>query len=152
MSSSTLTSRVFDSVGRSAPLSAAREPRTASKQAWTRSQTSQWPTPSITTDPGAPDPLEAPQTGAMVIRTVQLAPRVARPVRTDPASVELPPSVDRLAAAVRSHPRGAARAGMTMGPLSIQPAGAILTTKPTATHEQAILKIQRQPPQSIFKI
>jgi ABC-type Co2+ transport system permease subunit len=54
--------------------------------------------------------------------------------------------------AVPSHLRGAARAGMTVGPLSTRLAGAILTTKAMATHKQAILKIRKQPPKAIFEI
>jgi hypothetical protein len=69
--------------------------------------------------------------------------QVARPARTDPASMEVPHSVDHLATAVRSHPRGAAHTGMTVGPLSIQLAGVILTTKATATLKPADLKIQK---------
>jgi hypothetical protein len=152
MSSSMLTSLAFDSVGRSALLLVDREPRTGSKRSWTLKRTSQSHTPSITTVPGVPEPLKASQTSAMVIRTVLSAPRMARPVRTDPSSVEVPPSMDRSDAAVPSHFRGVARAGMTVGPLSIQPAGAILTIEPTATHEQAVLKIRKPPPKFIFKI
>jgi ABC-type cobalamin transport system ATPase subunit len=79
--------------------------------------------------------------------------QVARPVRTDPASVEAHSVEAPPVGAVPGHRiQGAARAGMTVGLLSIRLAGAILTTKPTATLKPAILKIQKQPPQSIFKI
>jgi hypothetical protein len=92
------------------------------------------------------------QTSTMVIQTVLLD-QVARPVRTDLISVEAPLSVDRLVGATPGHRiRGAARTGMTVGPLSIQPAGTILTTKATATLKPAILKIQKQPPSTIFEI
>jgi hypothetical protein len=79
--------------------------------------------------------------------------RVARPVRTDPASVEAL-SVEALpVGAVPGHRiHGVARAGMTVTPLSVRLAGAILTTDTTATREQAILKIRKQPPTCIFKI
>jgi hypothetical protein len=119
-------------------LRAARGLQTASKPLWTHRRTSQWCTPLITMDPGAPEP----RTGAMVIQTVQLAPRVARPVRMDPASVEVLQSVDHLAGVIPSHCQAVARAGMTVGPLSIQLAGGILTTKPTAMHKPANLKIR----------
>jgi hypothetical protein len=77
--------------------------------------------------------------------------QVARPVRTEaPASVEAR-SVDRSVAAVRSHLRGAARAGMTVGPLSVQLAGALTTATTTVTHEQAILKIRFSIPKTIFE-
>jgi ABC-type cobalamin transport system ATPase subunit len=76
--------------------------------------------------------------------------QVARPVRTDPASVEVPLSVE--VGAVPGHRiQGAARAGMTVGPLSIQLAGAPTTAISTATHEQAILKIQFSTPRAIFE-
>jgi hypothetical protein len=155
MSSSTLTRQASVSAARSVLLSADKELQTASKRSWTRKRTSQWHTPSITTVPGTPEPLKAPQTArtdAMVIRTVQSAPRMAHPVRTDLSvealSMEAPP-----VRAVPRHPRGgAACAGMTVGPLSTQPAGAILTTKPTATLKPAVLKIQKPPPWTIFEI
>jgi hypothetical protein len=155
MSSSTLTRQASASAERSALLSADREPRTASKRSWILRRTSQSHTPSITTVPGVPEPQETPQTvrteTLMVIRTVLLD-QVARPVRTEaPVSVELPPSVDRLDGAVPGHFRGVARAGMTVGPLSVQPAGALTTATPTATHEQAILKIRFSIPRAIFK-
>jgi hypothetical protein len=78
--------------------------------------------------------------------------QVAHPVRTDPASVEAR-SVEALpVGAVPGHRiQGAARAGMTATPLSTRLAGAILTTKPTATHERAILKIQFSIPKTIFE-
>jgi hypothetical protein len=155
MSSSTLTRPAFGSVGHSALPSAVTEPRTASKPLWIPKRTSQWPTPLITTVPGVPEPQETPQTArtdAMVIRTVHPAPRMARPVRTEaPTSVEAH-SVDRSAAAVSSHFRGAARMGMTMGPLSLLLAGVILTTETMATLKPAVLKIRKQPPKCIFKI
>jgi hypothetical protein len=117
-------------------------------------RTSQWPTPSITMVQDAPAAPEAPQTvrtGAIMV--IQLD-QVARPVCTDPASVEVPLRVEvpRIGAVPGHRIQGAARAGMTVGPLSIRPAGTILTTEPTATHEQAILRIQKQPPSTIFEI
>jgi hypothetical protein len=136
-------------VARSALLSAVKGPRTGSKRSWTHRQTSQWPTPSITTVPAAPEPqrtLRTVRTDAMVIQ-------VARPVRTDPASVEVLSVEASPVGAVPGHRiQGAARAGMTVGPLSTQPAGAILTTKPTATCKQAVLKIQFSIPRAIFRI
>jgi hypothetical protein len=82
---------------------------------------------------------------------VILLEQVARPVRTDLSvealSVEAPP-----VGAVPGHRiRGAARAGMTVGPLSVRPAGAILTTEATDTHERAILMIQFSIPKAIFE-
>jgi hypothetical protein len=88
----------------------------------------------------------------MVIQLDQVA-RPVRTVHTDPASVEaLSVEALRIGAVPGHRIQGAARAGMTATPLSIRPAGVILTATPTATHEQAILKIRKQPPKSIFEI
>jgi hypothetical protein len=82
--------------------------------------------------------------------------QVARPVRTDPASVEAlsveaPPIIE--VGAVPGHRiQGAAHAGMTVAPLSTRLAGAILTIETMATHEQAILKIRFSTPRAIFEI
>jgi hypothetical protein len=86
----------------------------------------------------------------MVIQLDQVAHPV-RTVRTDLSveapSVEAPPRIG----AVPGHFRGAARAGMTVGALSLRLAGAILTIETTDTHEQAIQKIQFSTPRTIFE-
>jgi hypothetical protein len=150
MSSCTPTRQEFDSAARSALLSAVKGPRTGSKRSWTHRRTSQWPTPSITTVPAAPEPqrtLRTVRTDAMVIQLEQ----VARPVRTD-LSVEAPSVEAPPVGAIPGHRiQGAARAGMTVGPLSTQLAGALTTATPTATHERAILKIQFSAPRAIFE-
>jgi hypothetical protein len=83
---------------------------------------------------------------------IQVA-RPVRTVRTDPASVEAlsVEATPRIGAVPGHRIQGAARAGMTVGPLSVQPAGALTTATATDTHEQAILKIQFSIPKTIFE-
>jgi hypothetical protein len=86
----------------------------------------------------------------MVIRTVLLE-QVARPVRTDLSVEALSVEASPVGAVPGHRIQGAARAGMTVGPLSVRLAGAPTTATSTATHEQAILKIQFSLPRAIFE-